>query len=31
MIKAYGTGKGESTMWEAVRAISDAGEESMPE
>ena len=31
MTKMYGTGKGESMMWDTVRAISDAVEESMPE
>ena len=31
MTKAYGTGKGESTMWDAVRVISDAVLELIPE
>ena len=31
MTKAYGAGKGESTMWDAVRVISDAVEVAMPE
>lgn len=31
MTKMYGSGKGESMMWDAIRAISNAVEESMPE
>ena len=31
MTKMYGAGKGESMMWNTVRVISDAVEESMPE
>lgn len=31
MTKAYGAGKGESMMWDTVRVISDAVEESMPD
>lgn len=31
MTKMYGEGKGEATMWNAIRAISQAVEEDMPE
>lgn len=31
LTKMYGQGKGESTMWDSVRMISAAVEESMPE